>query len=86
MPAADLSKAVLENADGLSMVPMVNAGWSDCGTPKRLLECIEGSDAPRSLSARLRSAPRASTGSVCLPGVTSVEMGELLRQVRARPS
>jgi mannose-1-phosphate guanylyltransferase len=42
MPAADLSKSVLQNASGLAAVPMVDAGWTDCGTPKRLLECLEG--------------------------------------------
>jgi mannose-1-phosphate guanylyltransferase len=74
MPAADLSRAVLENVGGLSMVPMRNAGWSDCGTPKRLLACIGGAEALRSLSARLHAGPPASTGSDCLPSATSVEI------------
>jgi mannose-1-phosphate guanylyltransferase len=84
MPAADLSKAVLENTAGLSMVPMVNAGWSDCGTPKRLLECIEGPEALRSFGARLRQAPRAIENSRHLPGALIVEPGELARGTGTR--
>ena len=37
---ADLSRAVLQGAGGLAVVPMVDAGWSDCGTPERLFECL----------------------------------------------
>ena len=59
MPPADLSKAVLQKADGLSMVPMVDAGWSDCGTPGRLLDCLRGTPSYTALEARLRKAPAA---------------------------
>jgi mannose-1-phosphate guanylyltransferase len=70
MTAADLSKAVLENAQGLSMVPMVNAGWSDCGTPKRLLDCLRGTPAYTTLRARLRKATPA-TGAGASPRVAA---------------
>ena len=36
LPAADLSRDILEHAKRLSVVSMVGAGWSDCGTPERL--------------------------------------------------
>lgn len=40
MPPADFSRAVLQNARRLAVVPMRGAGWSDCGTPDRLLGCL----------------------------------------------
>jgi len=83
MCAADLSKAVLENACGLSMVPMVNAGWSDCGTPKRLLECIDGSEALR-LGARLRQAPHAVKDSGGVAGAPIVQLGGPTGRARMR--
>jgi mannose-1-phosphate guanylyltransferase len=39
MPA-DFSRGVLQNASGLSLVPLVDAGWFDCGTPERLVEWL----------------------------------------------
>jgi mannose-1-phosphate guanylyltransferase len=36
MPGSDLSRDVLEGARGLGAVAMIDAGWSDCGTPERL--------------------------------------------------
>ena len=41
LPVVDLSRDILERADGLRAVSMVDAGWSDCGTPERLsnLDC-----------------------------------------------
>lgn len=67
MPPADLSRSVLQNALGLSLVPMVDAGWSDCGTPRRLLECLRGTPAYTTLEARLRKAPRVLGGHDLLP-------------------
>ena len=40
MPVADFSRAILEKADGLGVVRMRDSGWSDCGTPARLLESL----------------------------------------------
>jgi hypothetical protein len=40
LPPADLSRDLLAAARGLSVVPMAGAGWSDCGTPERLLACL----------------------------------------------
>jgi mannose-1-phosphate guanylyltransferase len=36
LPNSDLSRDVLQSASGLVAVAMVDAGWSDCGTPERL--------------------------------------------------
>jgi mannose-1-phosphate guanylyltransferase len=36
LPNADVSRDVLQSASGLGLVAMVDAGWSDCGTPERL--------------------------------------------------
>jgi mannose-1-phosphate guanylyltransferase len=40
IPAADFSRAVLEKAAGLAVVPLVNSGWFDCGTPERFIEWL----------------------------------------------
>lgn len=38
---ADFSRAVLQNAEGLAVVPLVDSGWFDCGTPERLVEWLQ---------------------------------------------
>jgi mannose-1-phosphate guanylyltransferase len=43
LPTLDLSRDLLSNERGLAVVEMGDAGWSDCGTPERLFECLEGS-------------------------------------------
>jgi mannose-1-phosphate guanylyltransferase len=40
MPAADLSRHVLQLAGGLGVVRLEGSGWCDCGTPERLLACL----------------------------------------------
>ncbi len=60
---ADFSRAVLQSALGLSVVPMVDAGWSDCGTPKRLFECLKGTSALKTLATRLRDASKLRNGT-----------------------
>jgi mannose-1-phosphate guanylyltransferase len=37
---ADFSRAVLQNAVGLAVVRLADAGWFDCGTPERLIEWL----------------------------------------------
>ncbi len=41
IPSADFSRGVLEKAAGLAVVPLVGAGWFDCGTPERLVEWLQ---------------------------------------------
>lgn len=40
IPAADFSRAVLQKARGMAVVKMKDSGWSDCGTPERLLSSL----------------------------------------------
>lgn len=54
MEPADLSRDVLERAPGLAVVRMRDAGWSDCGTPERLAECLVGKPALGKLLDQLR--------------------------------
>jgi hypothetical protein len=37
---ADFSRDVLQNANGLAVVSLGDAGWFDCGTPERLVEWL----------------------------------------------
>jgi mannose-1-phosphate guanylyltransferase len=53
MPPADLSHDVLTHARGLGLVVMSGAGWSDCGTPERLVACLEGKPELALLERRL---------------------------------
>jgi mannose-1-phosphate guanylyltransferase len=41
LPSFDLSRDHLSSREGLAVVEMKDAGWSDCGTPERLLACLE---------------------------------------------
>ncbi len=56
MPAADYSSAVLQNAQGLRVVPLHDCGWSDWGTPERVLESLRHHSDYEVLSSRLTMA------------------------------
>ncbi len=56
MLPADLSRDVLQQARGLGAVTMVDTGWSDCGTPERLLQALEDDKARTWLRSRLDPA------------------------------
>ncbi|HVU00293.1 MAG TPA: sugar phosphate nucleotidyltransferase [Polyangiaceae bacterium] len=43
MPQADFSRDVLERAPDLGVVPLSSCGWSDWGTPERILDSLRGS-------------------------------------------
>lgn len=53
MPAADFSKDVLEKSESLSVVPLGDCGWSDWGTPERVLQSLHGTMDFDSLAERL---------------------------------
>jgi mannose-1-phosphate guanylyltransferase len=53
LPTLDLSRDLLEKWRGLAVVEMADAGWSDCGTPERLFECLAGSGGLGMLLGRL---------------------------------
>lgn len=53
MKPADLSHRVLAVARGLVTVPMIDAGWSDCGTTERLIAALKGTPDLERLKDRL---------------------------------
>jgi mannose-1-phosphate guanylyltransferase len=56
MPEADFSKDVLQRARGLRVVPLAACGWSDWGTPERVLESLRDHSDFALLSRRLAVA------------------------------
>ncbi len=44
LPPANFSRAVLERARNLTLTPLRGAGWSDWGTPRRVLASLAGTD------------------------------------------
>jgi mannose-1-phosphate guanylyltransferase len=67
MPRACVSRDVLERAEGLAVVPMVGSGWSDCGTPERLVRCLTGKPELDRLRHRLGPTGPAVFGAVSRP-------------------
>jgi mannose-1-phosphate guanylyltransferase len=61
MDPADFSRDVLEKSEELRVVPLERCGWSDWGTPDRVLASLRGTEDFEELCTRLRmSAPRKS--------------------------
>jgi mannose-1-phosphate guanylyltransferase len=58
MPAADFSRDVLEKAGSLRVVPLAPCGWSDWGTPERVLTSLHESGEYEAFVAR---APAIAT-------------------------
>jgi mannose-1-phosphate guanylyltransferase len=56
MPEADFSRDVLSKATGLGVVPLHDCGWSDWGTPERVLESLRHHSDFAVLSRRLALA------------------------------
>jgi mannose-1-phosphate guanylyltransferase len=56
MPVSDFSRDVLQKASGLRVVPLDNCGWSDWGTPERVLDSLRHHDEFAVLSHRLAVA------------------------------
>lgn len=57
LPPADFSREVLQHAGGLEVVPLPECGWSDWGTPERVLASLRGTPEFRHLRQRLLSQP-----------------------------
>jgi mannose-1-phosphate guanylyltransferase len=53
---ADFSREVLQVARGLSVVPLIDSGWFDCGTPERLFEWLKATPEMHGLLQRLEAA------------------------------
>jgi mannose-1-phosphate guanylyltransferase len=56
MPVSDFSRDLLQKASGLRAVPLDECGWSDWGTPERVLESLRHHDDYATLSRRLAVA------------------------------
>jgi mannose-1-phosphate guanylyltransferase len=56
MPVSDFSRDLLQKASGLRAVPLEQCGWSDWGTPERVLESLRHHDDYAALSRRLAVA------------------------------
>ena len=53
---ADFSREVLQLARGLAVVPLIDSGWFDCGTPERLFEWLRATPEMHGLLRRLEAA------------------------------
>jgi mannose-1-phosphate guanylyltransferase len=64
MTPANFSQSVLSHADRLAVLPVAGSGWSDWGSPQRVLASLAGTEGHRRLLARIDSgsalAPTAS--------------------------
>ena len=58
--SVNFSRAILERVLNLRVVPVAASGWSDWGSPQRVLRSLTGSPALRALLARLGSNPTAA--------------------------
>jgi mannose-1-phosphate guanylyltransferase len=56
MMPADFSREVLQVAAGLAVVPLIDSGWFDCGTPERLFEWLKTTPEMHGLLQRLEAA------------------------------
>lgn len=56
LPPVNFSRAVLETAPGLAVVPLEGSGWSDFGTPRRVFASLQGTADHDRLIARLRGS------------------------------
>jgi mannose-1-phosphate guanylyltransferase len=61
MRPADFSRDMMQVTSGLAVVPMVDSGWFDCGTPERLVAWLSSSADPAGILPRLRQAPHLAT-------------------------
>jgi mannose-1-phosphate guanylyltransferase len=73
LPPADFSRDVLQKAEGLVVVPLLDSGWSDLGTPQRLLESlrrnVHGSETVRRITRLARAlAPAQSEADQAISG------------------
>jgi mannose-1-phosphate guanylyltransferase len=56
LPAANFSRAVLERAERLAVIPLRGAGWSDWGTPRRVFESLVGTTDHDRLLSRISAS------------------------------
>jgi mannose-1-phosphate guanylyltransferase len=71
MAQANFSQDILEAAQGLAVLPVEGSGWSDWGSPARVLESLRGTDELLSILHRIRERG-ASTQEWCSQTVHAV--------------
>jgi mannose-1-phosphate guanylyltransferase len=62
MRPADFSRDLMQAAAELAVVPMVDSGWFDCGTPERLVAWLANTSDPDGILPRLRQPPSFARG------------------------
>jgi mannose-1-phosphate guanylyltransferase len=68
---ADFSREVLQVARGLAVVPLIDSGWFDCGTPERLFEWLRATPEMEGLLARMETAVARANARKAASGVAS---------------
>lgn len=63
MESANFSHGVLEKERGLRVVPVKDSGWNDWGTPRRVLETLQGTPNGPRLLMRLGISRRTGTAT-----------------------
>ncbi|HXU82139.1 MAG TPA: hypothetical protein VN914_12125, partial [Polyangia bacterium] len=58
---ADFSREVLQIARGLAVVPLIDSGWFDCGTPERLFAWLRSTPEMHEQLGRLEVAVARAT-------------------------
>ncbi len=61
LPVTDLTRDILQVVDGLAVVPMLNAGWSDRGVRDRLFRAIDNGGDFSALLARIEGSTQPAT-------------------------
>ena len=59
MRPADFSRDLMQACSGLAVIPMIDSGWFDCGTPERLVAWLSSTADPAGILPQLRRAPHA---------------------------
>jgi len=67
MTPANFSRAVLAHADQLAVVPVAGSGWSDWGSPQRVLASLAGTEGHARLLARIAQPASGSGGVAFVP-------------------
>jgi mannose-1-phosphate guanylyltransferase len=78
MESANFSRGVLEKEQGLGVMPVKDSGWSDWGTPRRVLESLRGTPNGRRLLMRLASSRQAGSA---IPRAASEPVAQQRRAV-----
>jgi mannose-1-phosphate guanylyltransferase len=84
MKPADFSRDVLERAQCLGVVEVVGSGWSDWGTPERVLASLQGSGEGDALLARCRESGGVGPGAGVIDAPLTRPAGPLSEAQHAR--